>query len=178
LAEFLEFVRQQKIKSYLEIGCKFGGLVWQVAQALEPHATIVAVDLPNSGWGRSDSEESLRRCIDALKALGHSAHLILGDSTSEEVVHRVAALAPFDLIFIDANHTEPYVRKDFANYSHLAPICCFHDIGWNNPTPPGRLPIEVPKVWADIKNLYRFGANFREIKHDKGHNGIGIMQWH
>lgn len=178
LEQFLQFVREHKLGSYCEIGCKFGGLVWQVAQAMQPKSRIVMVDMPNQAWGRSDSAESLHNCQTALQKLGHEAHLFLGDSTSDAIIERVAKLQPYDLIFIDANHTEKYVRKDFQSYSHMAPIICFHDIGWNNPTPPGRLPIEVPKVWADLKHLYRFGATFEEIKLDNGHNGIGIMIWH
>jgi cephalosporin hydroxylase len=177
LQEFLDFVREQKIESYCEIGCKFGGLLWQVAQAMPPHSKLVAVDMPNQAWGRSDSAESLQHCIIKLRELGHDVHLFLGDSTSPAIIERVKGLAPFDLLFIDANHTEGFVRKDFQNYGTLANIVCFHDIGWNNPTPPGRLAIEVPKVWADIKKVYEFAATFQEIKHDNGHNGIGIMRW-
>jgi predicted O-methyltransferase YrrM len=177
LQEFIEFVTAEKIKSYCEIGCKFGGLLWQVAQVLQPNARIVAVDMPNQAWGRSDSLESLQHCVDKLRVLGHDAWLFVGDSTSAGVVDRVKKLAPFDLLFIDANHTEPYVRKDFQNYGSLARIVCFHDIGWNNPTPPGRMAIEVPQFWQSLKNVYRESATFREIKHDKNHNGIGIMRW-
>jgi hypothetical protein len=39
------------------------------------------------------------------------------------------------------------------------------------------LPIEVPKVWADLKQKFAEVATFREIKHDTGHNGIGILTW-
>jgi hypothetical protein len=115
--------------------------------------------------------------VKALRALEFDAHLFIGDSTSPAIVDHVKALAPFDLLFIDANHTESYVRKDFQAYGAMANIVCFHDIGWNNPTPPGRLPIEVPKVWADIKKVYQTAATFKEIKYDNGHNGIGIMRW-
>jgi cephalosporin hydroxylase len=178
LEQFLKYVREHKFRSYCEIGCKFGGLVWQVAQALEPRSKIVCVDMPNQAWGRSDSEESLRNCADALRKLGHDVHLFVGDSTRPDIVESVKALAPFDLMFIDANHTEKYVRADFGNYGTLTNVLCFHDIGWRQVTPPGRLPNEVPKVWANIKELYRFGATFREIMLDNGHNGIGIMEWH
>lgn len=180
LEDFLQFVRDEKIESYCEIGCKLGGLLWQVAQCLPPKARIVAVDMPNSHWGRSETLESLQNCVTTLRNRGYDAHLFIGDSTSEPIVERVKALSPFDLLFIDANHTEPYVRKDFGNYGTLAKIVCFHDIGWNpenDKTRPGRLPIEVPKVWADIKKVYQFAATFQEIKHDNGHNGIGILRW-
>jgi len=178
LADYIAFLKPRGIKSYLEIGSKFGGCLWAVVQqAMAPGSRVVAVDLPNSHWGRSESESSLVDCFAHLKRQGHDAHLFLGDSTSDDVVRKVKALSPFDVIFIDANHTEPYVRKDFNNYGRLAKIICFHDIGWNNPTPPGRMPIEVPKVWRALKELYRDDAEFSEIKRDNGHNGIGILEW-
>jgi cephalosporin hydroxylase len=174
----VDYVRQLAPKSYLEIGCKFGGLMWAVAQVMPRPSQFVAVDLPNSHWGRSESLESLQACISHLNAKGHRAVLFIGDSTTPPIIENVRRLAPYDLIFIDANHTEPFVRKDFENYGKLAPVVCFHDIGWNNPTVPGRLPIEVPKVWASIKDANKTHANFREIKMDNGHNGIGIIEWH
>jgi cephalosporin hydroxylase len=177
LAEFVEFIRTAGINSYLEVGCKFGGSLWAVANAMPAGSRIVAVDLPNGHWGRSDSENPLRSCIQQLRKYGFDARVFIGDSTSELIIDAVQRLAPFDCVLIDANHTEPYVRKDFANYGKLAKHCCFHDIGWNNPTPPNRLPIEVPKVWQELKLDLCDQATFREIKHDVGHNGIGILSW-
>ena len=106
---------------------------------------LVAVDQPNGPWGRTDSQISLTECVGELKRIGHDAHLFFGDSTSAKVIDEVRGLAPFDVMFIDANHTAPFVRKDFASYGQLARYCCFHDIGWNNPTPPGRMAIDVPE---------------------------------
>lgn len=177
IKEFCKFLKQKKISSYLEIGSKFGGALWLVTRIMPKGARVVSVDLPNSHWGRSESLPSLQECMKHLAREGFDAYLFLGDSTAPDIVQKVSVLAPFDAIFIDANHTEPYVRKDFANYGKLARCVCFHDIGWNNPTVPGRLPIEVPKVWADLKTIYRDQAHFTEIKRDHGHNGIGIMQW-
>jgi len=177
LAEFIAFAREAKIGSFLEIGSKFGGVIWAISSVLPKGARIVSVDMPNGQWGRSDSEESLRCCFDQLKERGFDAHLFLGDSTNPNIVSAVEALSPFDCLFIDANHTEPYVRKDFASYGMLAKHCCFHDIGWNKPTPPKRMPIEVPKVWKELKDKLRDKADFREIRCEQRHNGIGIISW-
>lgn len=178
LEAFIAYLRERQIGSYLEVGSKFGGCLWAVTRIMPKGARVVAVDLPHSHWGRSDSEDSLRSCFQQLKAEGFDAHLFLGDSTSAPIVEQVGKLAPFDAIFIDANHTEPYVRKDFKNYGRLTKVICMHDIGWNNPTPPGRLPIEVPKVWAELRQIYREEAEFMEIRRDVNHNGIGILEWH
>lgn len=177
LAEFVSFVRSTGARSYLEIGSKFGGALWAVSAVMPKGSRLVAVDLPNGQWGRSDSELSLRTCIEALRIKGFNAHLFLEDSTAGHVVAQVRALGPYDCIFIDANHTEPYVRKDFENYGRLGKHCCFHDISWRNPTPPKRLPIEVPKVWRELQETFRDAAAFREIALEERHNGIGIMSW-
>jgi len=177
IAAFVAYLKEQKIGSFLEVGSKFGGALWLVTRIMPKGSRVVAVDLPNSHWGRSESQQSLEACFAHLKREGFDAHLFLGDSTSPDIVGKVTALGPFDAAFIDANHTEPFVRKDFASYGKLAKILCFHDIGWNNPTPPGRMAIEVPKVWRELKNTYKDSAAFKEILLDKNHNGIGIMQW-
>jgi cephalosporin hydroxylase len=178
LLEFLTFIRDAGVQSYLEVGCKYGGSLWTVAHHMSNKGRVVALDLPHGQWGRSDSENPLRECVKQLVREGFDAHLFLGDSTDQKIISAVTALGPFDCVFIDANHTEPYVRKDFANYGKLGKFCCFHDIGWNQPTPKNRLPIEVPKVWADLKQTLGDAVKyFREIKHDNGHNGIGIIKW-
>jgi hypothetical protein len=177
IAEYVDFIRSKFVKSYLEIGAKFGGSVWAISNVLPKGSRIVAVDLPNGHWGRSDSEVSLRTCFNQLKIRGFDAHLFIGDSTSQHIADAVRSLAPFDCLLIDANHTERYVRADFLNYGKLAKHCCFHDIGWNQPPQPGRMPIEVPKVWREFRETFREAAEFREIKRDVGHNGIGIISW-
>jgi SAM-dependent methyltransferase len=46
-------------------------------------------------------------------------HLIVGDSTSDEVHAQVEALAPFDMIFVDACHEYDYVASDLQFYPKL-----------------------------------------------------------
>jgi Methyltransferase domain len=178
LAVFVQFVRDQNIKSYLEIGAKYGGSFWHVVTAMPKGSLAVAVDLPyGSTFKRPMSEPYLRECIKELRTKGYAAHLILGDSTSEKVINDVRQRAPYDLCLIDANHTEAYVRADWANYGPMAKIVAFHDISYDmSRNHVGKIfPIEVPKVWNEIKVGYRH----QEIKlcHTKSDNGFGIL-WH
>jgi predicted O-methyltransferase YrrM len=179
IKEFVQFLKGKQVKSFLEVGSKFGGVLWAVSRVMPKGSRIVSVDLPHGQWGRSDSEPHLKDCIRRLKEAEYDAHVFMADSTEPETVEKVKVLSPFDAIFIDANHTEPYVRKDFANYGKLASIICFHDISWNRPKPTGRMPIDVPKVWAELKQTYRDQASFDEIRRDPTgqDNGIGILQW-
>src|SRR5215467_5708600 len=106
LKEFVALLKKQEIKSFLEIGSKFGGVLWAVVQGAMPlKSKVVSVDWANQAWGRSDSEDSLKKCFVHLKQLGYDAHLLDGDSTSPTIIEKVYALGPFDACFIDANHT-------------------------------------------------------------------------
>lgn len=172
LARFIEILCAEKVRSYLEIGSKFGGSLWRVAKSLPSGSRIVSVDLPQGDRSFKDTRPHLEECVRNLAARGYDAHLILGDSTSSEVIELVRGLAPFDACLIDANHTEPFVRKDWANYGPLSRIVAFHDIGWiARPAPSNKMPIEVPKVWREIKREYRH----EEIRLCPRDNGIGVL---
>jgi predicted O-methyltransferase YrrM len=170
LAAFIALLVRNGITSYLEVGSKFGNTVRAVANSMPKGSRIVSLDLP---WGDKSSEPILCRAICDLSAAGYDAHLLLGDSTQRHIIDKAEALGPYDAILIDANHTEPYVRKDFANYLPLAKtLIAFHDIAYDKPVAPGRMPIQVKKVWDEIKHAYRH----TEIKLDPtGSNGIGII---
>lgn len=169
---FKQLALRENVRSYLEIGCKHGGTLWNMSFALPRGARVVAVDLPHGDLSFKESGKNLIECVDALKRRGFDAHLFLGDSTDPKIVESVRALGPYDLVFIDANHTEPYVRRDWANYGPLGRVVAFHDIGWRaRPEPTKKLPIEVPEVWAEIKQGFRS----QEIRNCPRDNGIGVL---
>lgn len=166
LVEFLRVVRRENVRSYLEIGSKFGGSLWAVTIAMQAHSRAVSVDLE----GRTE----LKECVGKLQKVGYEVHLIVGDSTDPRVIADVHALGPYDLCLIDANHTEPFVRCDWANYGPMARIVAFHDISYDlGDRPPKPWKIEVPQVWNEIKQDFRH----EEIKlcATKRDNGIGIL---
>lgn len=169
---FLKLIKKHNVRRYLEIGSKHGGSFWRVVTSLPRGARAVSVDLPHGDTSFKQSEPHLRACILRLKELGYDAHLFLSDSTDIETVERVRQLAPFDLVFIDGNHTEPYVWKDWYNYGPLANIVAFHDISWFRAVPDSKkMPIDVPKVWGKLKQEF----DHVEIKQCPQDNGIGII---
>jgi predicted O-methyltransferase YrrM len=171
---FVKLMRVENIKSYLEIGAKYGGTWWRMIHGLPlpDKARTVAVDLPHGDASFKETEPYLVDCHKQLKARGYDAHLFLGDSTNPDIVKAVRDLGPFDLCFIDANHTEPYIRQDWANYGAISRIVAFHDIGWQaRPEPSTKMPIHVPEIWNELKQPFRH----TEIKLDKRDNGIGIL---
>jgi predicted O-methyltransferase YrrM len=173
LADFIALLKANDVHSYLEIGCKFGGSLWRIGTSLPAGSRIVAVDLPHGDTSFKETLPHLQQCLGELCKRGYDAHLVVGDSTAPETVKRVAAFGPFDACFIDGNHTAAYVRRDFENYSKLARLVAFHDIGFHraNGMPPGKKPIEVPAFWNAIKQNYKHV----EIRRDKQDNGIGVL---
>jgi len=174
LRDFADVLVRNGVQSYLEVGSKFGGSLWYVTNKLLSGSRVVSVDLPHGDTSFKDSKPALEACVQALKNRGYDAHLIIGDSTKEEVVNKVKQLGPFDAIFIDANHTLPYIEKDFSNYRPLArKLIAFHDIGFYRAEglPKHKKPIEVPIFWKGIKDKFKH----QEIRYDSQDNGIGIL---
>jgi predicted O-methyltransferase YrrM len=171
LRDFIALLKVEQVKSYLEIGGKFGGSLWTIGNSLPAGSRIVSVDLPHGKQRYIEELPHLQQCVGALKALGYDAHLIIGDSTAPGIIAQVRALGPYDACLIDANHTEPFVRKDWINYGPLCRIVAFHDVNHTKWIPPERIPIQVKKVWDELKVDHRYC----EIKHDPDINGIGVL---
>lgn len=167
---FMRFAQKEQVTSYLEIGSKHGGTVWRMANNLPAGSRVVSVDLPHGDGSFKHSQPNLEACIAELKKRKYDAHLFLGDSTDALIIAQVRNLSPYDLVFIDANHTEPYVWQDWKNYGPMARMVAFHDIAWVA-RDYKKLPIEVRNVWDQIKQAYEHV----EIKLCPRDNGIGIL---
>jgi hypothetical protein len=175
---FIEILRSENVRSYLEIGSMWGASLWCVAMAMPKASRIVAVD---SMVDKPEALGSLLACIEELNSLGYDAHFINGDSTKQKTVNAVKALGPFDALFIDGNHSPGYVLSDWQNYGPMARIVGFHDINWNNTwksargnTPPADgSTMGAAKIWNEVKQ----GHRFEEFKLYPSNNyyGIGVL---
>ena len=173
---FVNLVKEENVRSYLEIGSKYGGSFWRVVCAMPVGSVAVAVDLPGTTKLRKYpfSQPYLLQCVKDLRAKGYDAHCIIGDSTDKKVIREAQQRAPYDLCLIDGNHTVPYIRADWDNYGPMAKIVAFHDIGWEM-DPRKQKQIEVPLVWNEIKTEYRY----QEIKLcSVNENGLGVLWRH
>jgi predicted O-methyltransferase YrrM len=100
--------------------------------------------------------------------------LLHGRSQDLDIVAKATAHPPYDLVFIDGDHTYESVSADWENYSPMvAPggIVAFHDI---LPRPG----YGVFQVWTDIKS--RPGTRTVEITVSPNadpseRNGIGVV---
>ncbi len=170
---YCRVLHREGIKSYLEIGSKFGGSLWRAGQAIEPRSKIVSIDLPGGTKLWRESSKSLTACIAALNEQGHDAQVIWGDSTDQKVIDQVRELGPFDAIFLDGNHTLPYVTKDWFTYGPMARIVGFHDIAWKRAQEWVGTRIDVPQFWNSIKTKFRH-EEFKFCPTGKN-NGIGVL---
>lgn len=169
-------MRNEGIKSYLEIGSKYGGSLWRVARELQPGARIVSVDLPNGTKAWAESSVSLKACVARLCADCHDARIIWGNSMDPAVIEQVRALGPFDAILIDADHRMPGVTADWKNYGPMGRIVAFHDIAWHRAADWVGTRIDVPEFWNSIKGDYVH----QELKFcpTGKSNGIGVLWRH
>jgi cephalosporin hydroxylase len=173
IGSLAEIVRREGCRSLLEIGSKFGGSLWPLATAMPAGSRVVAVDLPSGTKAYPASRVSLERVCLELRGRGYDVHLIWGDSTDPKVIEQVHALAPFDACFIDANHTLPYVTKDWQTYGPMARIVAFHDIAWRRAPEWVGTRIDVPELWETIKGQHRH-QEFKLCPTGKN-NGIGVL---
>lgn len=155
---------QEDIKSYLEIGCRYGGSLWYVANRLPKGSRVVGIDVPID-----NAQPQLEACVADLKANGYDAHLLIGNSRDKGIIAQAANLGPYDAIFIDADHTLAGVTADWNNYRQMACMIAFHDIAWDGPTK--RKPIQVSHLWRIIKNNYRHV----EFVAEGSEKGIGVL---
>jgi predicted O-methyltransferase YrrM len=140
-------------RSLLEIGSRFGYPLADMARMLKPKSRVVSVDLPDAeGWNDELSSQAihhLRRNIGLLKEEGFDAHLFEADSHDLKTVSQVARLGPFDVVFIDGDHSYKGVKLDWKYYGPMGKVVIFHDI--RQPRPPENMDLEVWKFWDELK---------------------------
>lgn len=156
---FLGIARQAGVGSYLEIGSCIGASFYAVmANAVQYTGTGVSVD--TGIW-----EQPLRSIVEKVGELGFNPHLIVADSHDQKTVDQVRQWAPYDLVFIDADHSYEGVTADWQNYGPMGKIVAFHDIA--NDT------YGVQKFWGELRGSH--GGDVLEIVCKEKPLGIGIV---
>jgi predicted O-methyltransferase YrrM len=172
---FLDILRQENVKSFLEIGSRFGGSLWRIANVLPKGSLIVSCDSGKGMGGKKPgAQNSLKSCVKRLKSIGYNSHLVIGHSQREATIAAVKRLGPYDAIFIDGDHEYRGVREDWKTYGPCGRIVAFHDVGWQKPDGYNNPKVvEVPRLWNEIKGNYRH-QEFTD--RDAGGNmGIGVL---
>jgi predicted O-methyltransferase YrrM len=141
------FALRQPIRRVLEVGSWRGGMLRWFERVL-PNAFVVSVDL----MAQIDADLT-----------------IVGDSHTPEVYDQVRQHAPFQLVFIDGDHSYAGCMRDWELYGPLVSkpgLVAFHDIA----THPPQDRCEVDRVWRELKELFPV----TELV-GKGDLGIGVL---
>lgn len=113
-------------QTVLEIGVRAGGLLW-LWQNLYPRAAVWGVDLNLPPCPDCDARLAHRCCPREPRG----GEMIVGDSADSGVSSYVLAHAgPFDLLYIDGDHTAAGVQADYDTYApNVRPggAIVFHD---------------------------------------------------
>jgi predicted O-methyltransferase YrrM len=158
--QLLDLYRQRHPRRVLEVGTYHGGTLYHWLQNAQPGAVIVSID--------HHIHADNRHLYPDWTTPDVELHVISGDSTDPDTATRAARHAPYDWIFIDADHHDPSVRADWRHYSPLAApgsVVVLHDI-----TETSDPSIDVAPLWAELTAAH----DTTEIT-EPGGFGIGVV---
>jgi cephalosporin hydroxylase len=144
-SKYLSLLRTQKINSYIEIGCRWGGTFVLTTEYLKMFNSLnksVAVDIIDS--------PVVNYCTS-----NNETQFIKTNSQSSEFINYINNNY-FDLILIDGDHSYNGVKNDYQVSKNSGKIFVFHDI--INDVCPG-----VIQFWNELKNNEKDAYNFFEF---------------
>ena len=168
----VDFIINQNISSFLEIGTNQGGTFYAWTCASNPGVRI-SVDLPHGEFGTNNFDEKKRNSI--LSGYPGECYFISGSSQDKSNLMKVEeylAGRTLDFLFIDGDHTEEGVTKDFLMYKHLVKKdgwIGFHDI--KDSQFHHSHNCFVDKLWKKLS-----GDKLEYIDNSNGFGGIGFIQ--
>jgi len=172
LLEFAKVVQDLEPDTVVEVGTAKGGSLFVLAQ-MAPTAHIISIDLPSTKATKPQTPPSLQSkfgdeiSYDAVRA----------DSHDSETRNRVEKLSDgeIDLLFIDGDHSETSVRRDFMQYAPLVGsggLIAFHDIEYKQGG--------VSAVWDEVCASNRYSTSEIVLPEERitqtARVGIGIAR--
>jgi cephalosporin hydroxylase len=163
-SKYLLLLQQQKISSYIEIGCRWGGtfvLTTEYLKMFNKMDTSVAVDIIDS--------PVIKYCL----MNEETSSFIKMNSQSEEFKNYMKN-NKFDLIFIDGDHTYQGVKNDYEISKESGKIFVFHDI--INDMCPGVVQfwIELKANESHIYNFFEFTEQYEDVYNTTYQKFLGI----
>jgi hypothetical protein len=130
LADFLIYLRDKKIKSFLNIGTYNGVTFNFISDYLNIFNSVRCVSLDSI-------EHNIAIKKDEYEYLTKSSDFFIGQN--------------FDLVFIDGDHSYEGVKKDYENVGKYAKYCAFHDVDDDFIRNDANLNGGVCRFWQEIK---------------------------
>jgi cephalosporin hydroxylase len=156
-SEYLFFLKDFKISSYIEIGCRWGGTYILTTEFLKKMGTVeksVAVDIIDSPVTEYCNVNSECRFL-KINSKSDDFKTFMKENS-------------FDLIFIDGDHSYNGVKNDFETSKDSGNMFVFHDI--SSCACPG-----VVNFWKEMKSNPEFDCyEFTEQYPDVPENYLGI----
>ena len=171
----------------LEIGTKFGGTFYLWASLNRSSGLNISIDVSDGGLhGGIPDEEMDKRDLWFCERFDN-VKFIRGDSHSQQVhgdcyrlldrwntPDTVGKIEKIDFLFIDGDHTEEGVRKDFEMYSPFVRkggIVAFHDI--NDSERHRSRNVYVSKFWKELVDSGKYETI--EFNSNLDWAGIGVV---
>ena len=160
-SKYLSLLHNQKISSYLEIGCRWGGTFILTNEYLKRFSKIdksLAIDIIDS--------PVKKYCLE-----NEETEFWKADSKSSSF-KKFMEHNKFDLVLIDGDHSYEGVKNDYECTKNSAKILVFHDI--INKAADG-----VVKFWNELKNnkdydFFEFKDQYEEVVQKTGNTYLGI----
>lgn len=165
----VEYIQAQGgVDTLLEVGSLYGYNFDRLVRAFTP-LRAVSLDYPGKSGGEKSARPILRAVVDRLVIDGFNASLVIGDSADPITVQLVNGMGPFDLVFVDGDHSYDAVRRDHRNYP-AGRFQAFHDIS--------NASFGVHRWWQEVKASPWTTHEFRFHDHpgSKRHLGVGVIQ--
>lgn len=147
LLKFTEIIKDLNIGKYLEIGTSTGALLNYMIE-------FVGLD----GWG-----------INLFSPTWKENKVFIGNSHSHEALQFAKQHGPYDLVFIDADHSYQSIYEDYLAYEPLSiKIIAYHDICGLRQCEGSK------KFWDELKHTLPTGSCM-EIIDQTNPVGIGVV---
>lgn len=169
----VDFIIEQNISNFLEIGTNQGGTFYAWTCASNPGVRI-SIDIPHGEFGTNNFNQQQRNSI--LSGYPGNCYFISNNSQDPLNLIKVEQYLKgekLDFLFIDGDHTEEGVTKDFFLYKHLVKEngwIGFHDIKDSKFHHENNCFVD--KFWNKIS-----GDKIEFIDPSTGFGGIGFIQY-
>jgi len=158
-AKLIQLVKDQKVTKYLEVGLRHGRTFYAVVEAMPPNSVAVGIDIQDNRFIKTTLDVLKRKVPTTL------CRYLNGDSNNIDTAMAAKQYGPFDLVFIDADHSYEAVKRDWDNYGLMGKIIAFHDIDCDAEG------YGAGKLWRELKANHRC----EEIIGEARGMGIGVL---